>query len=251
MLHDSRAVVRERWDTVRGRRVRSLEAGFDRAGGPVVVLVPGLGAPRYLEDTLARCAAWAHAFLLDVPGFGHVGANACEPALSAVAETVAAWLSEVPGPSVLLAGHSTGAQAALHATLARPDRVHRLVLLGPTFPPELRRFRGLGAAFVRNALHEPPGLVGALGPDYLRAGPEALARFVRSAQHDEPEKLIKSVECPVFFGRGRHDAFAPRSWMDRLAASANHGGSWTVEGAHTFPYHRGVLTAHLLARAGS
>ncbi|MEU0531184.1 alpha/beta fold hydrolase [Amycolatopsis tolypomycina] len=44
-------------------RIRALSAGTERPGRPPVVLLPDLGAPGYLADTLHGCAA---AFLADV-----------------------------------------------------------------------------------------------------------------------------------------------------------------------------------------
>ncbi len=249
MLHDPRRPLHERWDEVAGRRVRSLEAGREHASGPLVAVVPGLGALGYLMDAVDACAADARTFLLDVPGFGRRGPRACPPEVPAIAETVSAWLARVADRPVVLAGHSTGAQAALHVAAAHPDRVSALVLLGPTFPPENRVLGGLARAFVRNSRHEPPGLLPATAPYYLRGGPSALTRFIRSAQRDEPERVITGVRCPVLLARGEHDAFAPRPWLDRLTAAAPDGRSTTVPGAHTFPFRRGRLTADLILGA--
>jgi pimeloyl-ACP methyl ester carboxylesterase len=214
-----------------------------------VVIVPGLGALGYLLDTVDACAARGRTFLLDVPGFGRRGPHGCAPEVPAIAETVSAWLTRVADAPVVLVGHSTGAQAALHVAVANPDRVGALVLLGPTFPPEQRVLSGLTRGFVRNFRHESPRLLPATVPCYLRGGPRAIARFVRSAQRDEPERVIGGVRCPVLLARGEHDAFAPQPWLDRLTAAAPDGRSTTVPGAHTFPFRQGRLTADLIARA--
>jgi pimeloyl-ACP methyl ester carboxylesterase len=235
---------RVREDDVDGRRVRSLEAG--RAGGEPVVLVPGLGAPGYLLDTLYGCSAGARAFLLDVPGFSHPPPWSCAPELSAVVRLVSAWLRTVCGQPVVLAGHSSGAQVALRVAATAPDSVARLVLTGPTFPPALRTLPAAGRALARTLTHESPGVVPTLLPYYWRAGPRALLRYIRSAQHDEPEQTIKSVDCPVTVLRGRHDALCPEDWAADLATAAPYGRLVTTPGAHTFPYSRGGLTAALI-----
>ncbi|MCR3752138.1 alpha/beta fold hydrolase [Lentzea californiensis] len=248
MPNDLRRPCRERWDDVAGRQVRSLEAGWEHTSGPLVVVVPGLGALGYLMGAVDACAGWARTILLDLPGFGRRGPQGCPPEIPAIAETVSAWLTRVADGPVVLAGHSTGAQAALHVAAAHPDRVGALALLGPTFPPEQRVLSGLARGFARNSRHEPPGLWRVTLPYYLRGGPRALTRFVRSAQRDEPERVITGVRCPVLLARGEHDAFAPQSWLDRLTAAAPDGRSTTVPGAHTFPFHQGPLTADLIAR---
>ncbi|QFZ20197.1 alpha/beta fold hydrolase [Saccharothrix syringae] len=241
---------RVRWDG----GTRSLEfgdPGADRHGGePVVVVVPGLGALGYLVDALAGCAAWSRPFLLDVPGFGHRPPRPCAAEVPAVADAVVRWLDLVVGDRpVVLVGHSTGAQAALHVAALHPGRVGALVLMGPTFPPEQRRFPGLLRNYFRNSRREPPGLLPVTVPYYARGGPRELVRFVRSGQRDRPEQVITGVRCPTLLVRGEHDAFSPRDWVDRLTAAAPDGWSETAPGAHTFPYQHGGATSALIARA--
>ncbi|MDR8407274.1 alpha/beta hydrolase [Nonomuraea sp. 3-1Str] len=241
-----RVRVDERWDGAGGRRVRSLETGRENPDRRTVVIVPGLGALGYLFDTLAGCGSWARSFLLDVPGFGRRPPWSCAPELPAVTELVTRWLESVPAGPVVLAGHSTGAQVALRVAAERSDLVRALVLLGPTFPPKLRTGPGLIVPYLRTTRHEPAGLLPATMPYYGRAGLKALARFVRTAQEDEPEKLVPAVSCPMVVARGVHDAFSPQAWADRLATAAADGRSVTVPGAHAFPYQHGGLTAALI-----
>ncbi|MFI0189709.1 alpha/beta fold hydrolase [Streptomyces sp. NPDC017082] len=216
-----------------------------------VVLVPGLGAPGYLLSTADRCARWGPARVLDVPGYGDPPGPACAATLGPLADTVARWLAEVaPGP-VVLAGHSTGAQVALHAAVRRPDRVASLVLLAPTFPPRLRRTGPLVRAFARTAVHESPGVLPAVLPSYLKAGPRRLASCVRSAQSDAPERLMPSVRCPVTVVVGEHDALSPPHWAHQLASLAGRGQVVLVPGAHSFPHTAPGRTAAVLERAGA
>lgn len=237
---------RSRWDG----GMRSLEAGYEHSAGPVVVLVPGLGALGYLMDTLAGCGAWARSFLLDVPGFGH-RLHRCSAEIPTIADAVSGWVRAVVSDApVVLVGHSTGAQSALRVAAQHPDQVGTLVLMGPTFPPEQRRFPGLVEGLARSSGHEPPGLQGVTVPYYLRGGVRDIARYVRSAQSDEPERTIADVCCPVVLVRGEHDGCAPAAWMDRLAAATPHlAWAATTEGAHAFPFRRGGRTAALIARA--
>lgn len=236
--------LRVRWNA----GVRSLEKGD--GDGPVVAVVPGLGALGYLVDTAARCGEWTRAALLDVPGFGHRPPRPCRADVTGVADAVERWLDAATGDApVVLVGHSTGAQAAVHVALRRPEQVRSLVLMGPTFPPEQRRFAGLVRAYVRNSRREPPGLIPVTWPYYLRGGPRELARFVRSGQRDRPEHTITGVRCPVLLLRGEHDAFAPPEWVDRLASAAPDGRVATLPGAHTFPYRQGAETAARIEEA--
>ncbi len=78
-----------------------------------------------------------------------------------------------------------------------------------------------------------------------------MIRYVNSARHDEPERLIGRPACPVLIARGEHDTLATPEWVDRLARTARHGRSVTVPGSHAFPCEQGELTAALIAEANA
>lgn len=227
-------MVEERWHRVGGRPVRSLSAGA-RTGHPDLVLVPGLGALGYLRPLVLGSAAWARVHLLDVPGFGHRSTAHCPSALPDVAATVAGWLREVADAPVLLAGHSTGAQAALLAGLETPERVAGLVLAGATFPPAARRPLGLAARVLRTLPHERLAELPAVLPDYLRAG-RRMWRLLASALADRPEDRIGRWDGPLLVVRGRQDAVCPADWAQELADRAPRGRCLTLPGAHNFPF---------------
>ena len=237
--------VAEAWHPVPGRRVRSLAAGAPRTGVPELVLVPGLGALGYLLPLVRSAAGRTRVHLLDVPGFGHRTTAACPAALADVAAATAAWLADALPAPVLLAGHSTGAQAALRAALAVPDRVAGLALLGPTFPPELRRWGPLAAAAGRTASHERLGEVPATLPDYLR-GRRRVLELLRTAMADAPEARVAGVGCPVLVARGARDRVSPGAWAQRLAGGAREGRAVTLPGAHNTPWTHPDATAGAL-----
>jgi pimeloyl-ACP methyl ester carboxylesterase len=234
---------------VRHGLVRALAAGTGRPDRKPVVLLPGLGAPGYLVDTLHGCAASTASFLLDVPGFG-AGPMACEPELGALVDVVTEWLSDVLDQPATLFGHSTAAQVAMTVAARRPELVGALVLAGPTFPPPLRHLGRLSVALLRDLVHESPAALPGTVPYYLRAGPRRLLRFIESAQQDEPERVMPFVRCPVQVLRGRHDTLSPHGWARSLADAAAHGSLVTVPGAHTFPAIAGGLTSRLITEFG-
>ncbi|MGV9251158.1 alpha/beta fold hydrolase [Streptomyces sp. NPDC003697] len=226
--------------------MRSFGAEGPGAAGRTVVLVPGLGAPGYLLRAARECARHSPVRLLDVPGFADPDGPACPATLGALALTVARWLAAAPDGPVVLAGHSTGAQVALHAAAQVPHRVDALVLLAPTFPPRLRRALPLAAAFARTAVHENPAVLPALLPHYAGAGAGRLVRYIRSAQADRPEDVLPSVTCPVVVAGGRHDALCPPAWLHHLARRAPRGRLVVTSGAHAFPHWYPTATAALL-----
>jgi pimeloyl-ACP methyl ester carboxylesterase len=224
----------ERWTEVDGRPVRSLALGR----GPELVVVPGLGALGYLSPVLLRLATTVRVTLLDLPGFGRRTTADLPASLEEVARAAAGWLRAADLGPVVLAGHSTGAQAALRAALLEPDRVRALLLGGPTFPPRLRTLPPLAAAVLRTLVHESPAELPAVAPDYARGG-RRLVDLLRTAMADRPEDAVGRVRVPVAVVRGRHDHVSPADWCARLAP----GRVRTVPGAHNATWTHPVATA--------
>jgi pimeloyl-ACP methyl ester carboxylesterase len=228
---------------VGGRPVRSLAEGRAQPGVPELVLVPGLGALGYLRPTVDVCAATTRVHLLDLPGFGSRSTARCPASLGDVARAAAGWLQQVPERPVLLVGHSTGAQAALRAALLRPEKVAALVLSGVTFPPAARRVLPLLARTARTLVHEQPGELAAVLPEYLR-GRGRLLQLLRTALADRPEDAVGGLPVPPLVVRGRQDRLCDQAWAERLAA-AGGGRVVVVPGAHN------SVTTHPLETAAA
>jgi pimeloyl-ACP methyl ester carboxylesterase len=220
-----------RWHLVDGRPVRSLVAGATTgAGSPELVIVPGLGALGYLVPLVRACATWTRVHLLDLPGFGARSTARLPSDLTAVSAALDGWLEQVPDGPVVLLGHSTGAQAALHGARARPDRVRRLVLAGATFPPQARRPLPLLGRVLATLPSEQLGELPAVLPYYAR-GRGRVLDLLRSALAEAPSS--EGLSPPVVV-RGEHDHLCPSAWADHLAAGGpvvelpgGHNAVWT------------------------
>jgi pimeloyl-ACP methyl ester carboxylesterase len=216
-----------RWHLVDGRPVRSLVAGV---GTPELVVVPGLGALGYLLPLVRACATWTRVHLLDLPGFGARTTVRLPADLTAVSAALGAWLEQVPDAPVVLLGHSTGAQAALHAAREQPERVRRLVLAGATFPPQVRRGTPLLRRVLATLPSEQPGELPAVLPYYAR-GRGRVLDLLRSSLAEAPSS--EGLAPPVVL-RGEHDRLCPPAWADHLAAGGpvvelpgGHNAVWT------------------------
>lgn len=223
------------WHVVAGRPVRSLVLGAPREGVPELVAVPGLGAPGYLLPGLRTCATWTRVHLLDVPGFGDRRTAGLPADLSTIAALVSGWLAQVPTGPVVLLGHSTGAQMALHAAADASAPPARVVAAGVTFPPEARRLLPLVGRLLRTLVHERPGELRAVLPAYLR-GARRLPELLLSALADQPEAVVPRVPMPLLVLRGEHDRLCPQAWADRLARAAPDGHVVRLPGAHNVPW---------------
>jgi pimeloyl-ACP methyl ester carboxylesterase len=237
-------------DLVDGRHIQVLTTTPGDAPVPDVVLLPGLGLPGYLVNTIRALAdRGLTCTLLDLPGFGGSGPRACGPSVAEVADAAAAWLLDrctdrpPDRPPVVLVGHSTGAQTALLAAVQLPVAgrtrvpVGSVVLAGPTVAPEQRGLLRLVAKAPLAYRRDSPKELLAL--EYVaRWGPDVV-RMLASATRDAPEQVIERLGLPVVITAGRADAFAPTSWLTTLSRHAVRSPSVRVvrlPGSHNNPF---------------
>ena len=219
--------VREQLTTVRARVVRSLVVGEQRGGPtPLVVVLPGLGLPFYTLPTARAVVTRAlDCTVLDLPGFGSDRPWPTRPVIQAIGLMAARWVDTVAaGRSVVVLGHSTGAQAALTTALALS--AHRrdvsLVLAGTTFAPAQRRLSGLALATPLAYRDDRPDQI---DPAEVVRGRTGMVAILHSGLRDAPEERIADLALPVTVSAGVLDAFVPVTWLDQLAGSATSAPS--------------------------
>jgi pimeloyl-ACP methyl ester carboxylesterase len=119
-----------------GNRVHLLEHG----AGPPVVLLHGAANPAGFLLPLLRELHGVHAIAPDRPGVGL--SDPIDLPGDRYRETAVAWLDRfldtLELDTTTLLGHSGGAMWALWYALAHPDRIGRLVLIGPPTVPKTR-----------------------------------------------------------------------------------------------------------------
>ncbi|MEE6274121.1 alpha/beta fold hydrolase [Georgenia sp. MJ206] len=239
-LHGDYALARTT-TVVDGRPVRSLSAGEVR-GLPEVVFVPGLGAPGYIAPWARAASAWTRATVLDLPGWHHGRARACEPTVHGLAAGIVRWLEASGKRDVILLGHSTGAQGVLRAALLAPERLAGVVLAGPTFVPSSRTVPSLVARALTTLPREAGGELPAAVPSYVSSGGVPLLRLLLDAMADRPEDAapeLRALGIPTLVTTGWRDGFAPAAWSRHLAELAG-ARAVVLPGAHNacFPYPR-------------
>jgi 2-hydroxy-6-oxonona-2,4-dienedioate hydrolase/4,5:9,10-diseco-3-hydroxy-5,9,17-trioxoandrosta-1(10),2-diene-4-oate hydrolase len=165
------------------REVFVTEAG---SGAPVVLLHGGgpgaTGASNY-DRNIDALARHFRVIVPDLPGYGRSSKDLdlADP-FGDLATVVRGLLDELGVARAHLAGNSYGGAAALRVALDRPDRVDRLILMGPG---GIGTTRGLPTQGLKNLL----GYYGGDGPSR-----DKLATFIRDyLVHDGslvPEELI-------------------------------------------------------------
>jgi pimeloyl-ACP methyl ester carboxylesterase len=189
---------------------------------PEIVLIPGLGIRGYLRPLVRLLATWTRITMLDLPGWSVAHRQFCRARVPDIGAAAARWLEANDRADVILMGHSTGAQAALHAAVTVPDRLSGLILAGPVFPPEVRRPGSLARAVLRTLPYESWAELPAVLPASLASGLVALARLLGSGMRSQPEDLVPEVATmPVCVITGRRDGVAPPDWARQLADAAN------------------------------
>lgn len=213
--------LRQTWSRVGAAWVQAIEVAPVAPARATVVLLPGLGLPRYTRPTVEALAQrGTRCVVLDLLAWRRPRQRV-PPRVGAMGEAAARWIrdADLPGPLVLV-GHSTGAQVALGASLRlqqdRPE--HSLVLAGLTFRPEHRTWpgllRGAATAYRRDT---PAELVVAKNIARVRTD---LLSIIESGRRDRPEQRVRALEVPLVLTAGEADSFAPQAWMETVAAAA-------------------------------
>ncbi len=220
----------EDWTRIGERQVRSFSTGRQQAL-PEIVLVPGLGAPGYLYPWMRELSLWTRATVLDLPGWRGGRGRSSPSTVTAVGAAAARWLEATDRRSVVLVGHSSGAQSAVRTALAVPERLVGLVLAGPTLDPAARNPAVLVLRLLEALTRGKPSELPAVLPWYLRSGGLPWLRLAASAVRDRPEDLLADVAPPVVVLTGDRDRLAPPAWAEQLAALASAPSSG-LPGAH-------------------
>jgi 4,5:9,10-diseco-3-hydroxy-5,9,17-trioxoandrosta-1(10),2-diene-4-oate hydrolase len=188
--------------------------GAGRGDADTVVLLhgggPGASSWSNFGKNMPVLAKRFRVLMMDLPGYGQSAARPVTGHFFTVAAgALAGLLDQLRAPKVHLIGNSLGGGAALRFALDYPDRVGRLVLMGPggltlnVFAPDptegVRRLMEFGA---------PPG-----------PSREKMAAFLRTMVYDQrlvTEELID-------------ERFAVASRPEALAAMVAMGGSFFGE----------------------
>lgn len=224
--------ARERRRLLRRGKIRELESRWFRVGtlriharccdaagrGRVpVVLVHGWGiSGSYFVPTAERLAAGFTVYAPDLPGHGLSDTPPRPLDVAGLARALMDWMDAAGIERAALVGQSMGCQVAVDAAIRCPQRVERLVLIGPTPDPAARSVARQGLRFLLGGIHERPSLNLHLARDYLRMGQRLVPEF-RAMLTDPMERKLPQVKVPALLVRGEHDPMVSPRWFDTAA----------------------------------
>lgn len=194
------------------------------AAGPAsvpVVFVHGWGASgSYFLPTAERLAANYAVYAPDLPGHGLSDTPSRPLDVAGLAQSLLDWMSRAGIARASLVGHSMGCQVAVEAAIRNPDRIDRLVLIGPTPDPASRPTLEMVRRFLIGGAFERPSINRHLMKDYSRMGRRLIPEFRFMVQDPIEDKLAKLTQ-PVMLVRGEKDPIAPQRWLEEAARLAH------------------------------
>ena len=203
------------------------------AGAPAIVLVHGIGvSSRYFLPTAGRLAVDYGVYAPDLLGFGRSDRLAARPTVSRLADVLDAWLDAADLDQVAaFVANSFGCQVVVDLAARRPERVPRLVLVGPTTDPCARTFAAQAGRLAVDVTREPLGLWAIQALDYaLHVSKSGFAAFAEMLRDPVVAKL-RLVRAPTLVVRGARDPIVPRRWAEEVTAAVRDARLAEVAGA--------------------
>ena len=202
-----------------------------------IVLIHGVGHDlTYWDRQIEALAGEYNVVAFDLPGHGRSSGAAEDWSFEYAATTVARLIEEVSTTPVHLAGISFGGMIAQVTTLARPDLIRSLTLIGTAsrFPDEVRKGMRSRAEAVRAG-----GMVAVLQaslerwftPETRARRPDIVDRITKTMLADDPAThaaiwdVIASLDvhgrlgeigCPALIVVGERDPITPPSVAQEL-----------------------------------
>jgi 2-hydroxy-6-oxonona-2,4-dienedioate hydrolase len=237
------------WTDVRGLSMHArMAADLMTAGAPPIVLVHGFViSSRYMVPAAEQLAQYYPVYAPDLPGFGRSAKPCRTLSLTELANALVAWLDVMGLDSPVLLGNSFGCQIIADLAVRYPDRLARVVLIGPTIDRHRRVALQQLARLQLDMLREPPSLPLLHIPDYVRAGPRRIFRTYQEMMRDRIEENLPQIAVPTLVIRGSRDPVAPRDWVEDVVRLLPAGRLAVVPGAaHAVNYNAPLELARIV-----
>ncbi|MCE8032280.1 MAG: alpha/beta hydrolase [Halomonas sp.] len=194
------------------------------ANAPPLVLIHGSGlSGRYMIPTARELAADFPVYVPDIPGYGDSGDPGKVLNIPQMSNWLVAWMEAIGLERASFLGNSFGCQVIVDLAMRYPERVNRLILQGPTTPPDERSTFWQFIRWRQNEPYNPEMLGEVTAPEYGKAG---LWRMIRSyifQVTDPVEEKVRKIEAPTLVIRGEHDPITHQAFAEMLVRRLPHG----------------------------
>jgi 2-hydroxy-6-oxonona-2,4-dienedioate hydrolase len=231
--------LRSNWVVLDGLRIHGLvpTAPTPTEGLPLVILPGFVVSSRYVEPSAEWLTFFFQVFVPDLPGWGRSDRPKVLPDLPGLARFLAMWLQEMGLNWVAVLGASFGAQIAAEFAVQYPERVARIVMVGPTIDPKARTPFHLIWRWLVNSSREPP-LPKSMLRDYLDASPRWVFHLARQALRDRMEDKLPSIHTPTLVVQGSRDPLSPPEWAEQVVSLLSNGRlEFIPEASHSLLVH--------------
>lgn len=237
-MRPGRHVLRSVWTEVDGMSIHARASSNPTPGSLPVVLVHGYGVSgRYMIPIARLLAAELPVWIPDLPGHGRSEKPKRTLDVPELAQALRGFLDAVGVRRAAFLANSMGCQTVAELAVRHPERVDRLILVGPTANPETRTLRQHLPRFLRAVFEERPSLIPLVTADYLRAGPWRLLKELRAMFAYRIEENLPRIDAPAMVVHGEKDFIVPRRWAEEVARLLRTDRLFTVPGAgHALNY---------------
>ncbi|MCI0438183.1 MAG: alpha/beta hydrolase [Chloroflexi bacterium] len=224
--------MRSKWVILDGLMIHSLvSATPGLESGPPVVILPGFSSSsQQVRPAAERLSAHFRTYAPDLPGFGRSDRPRVLPTLARLARFLEMWMQEMKLDGVALVGASFGAQIAVEFGARYPERVSRVVMVGPTVDPQARSLFRMTWRWLANASRENY-LQGTLLKGWWRASPRRALHVARQAMQNPIEEKLPDLRAPTLVMRGERDPVCPQKWAEQIVSLLPDGRLEAIPGA--------------------
>lgn len=206
------------WTEVNGLAIHASVSADPLPAALPVVLVHGLGVSgRYLAPIARRIGAEHPVYVPDLPGHGRSDKPVRTLDVPGLAEALRAWMDAVGLRRAAFLANSMGCQTVVELAVRDPQKVDRLILVGPTADRQARTAHQQIARFFWTGISELPSIIPIVIVDYLRAGPRRVWQEMRAMLRDRTEEKLPRIDVPAMVLRGEWDRIVPRRWGEEVA----------------------------------
>ncbi|HEX3531310.1 MAG TPA: alpha/beta hydrolase [Thermoanaerobaculia bacterium] len=230
-MSEPKGRLRGVWSCVEGLRIFARTSRSPISDGPPVILVHGYGmSSSYMVPIAKRLAAEHTVYAPDLPGHGRSDNPPKPLSIHGLAESLRIWMDRLGIDRAAFLGNSMGCQVIAELAVRHPERIDRLILVGPTVDPAARTLGRELPRLLKDGAAERPSLLLLVGRAYGREGFRRLFEEMDLVLADRIEEKLPRIKAPSLVVRGERDAVAPQPWAEEVARELGAGAVRVIPG---------------------